>query len=107
MAPHLNCPACRIRVRADAPEIELLEGRCPACDATLRQALSAAGVVGFRLFDLDVLTREEPDSGPSSHETAGDLVAYRNAVSARGDAGRWPLDHGTITSAAATLPTPH
>jgi len=57
---HLSCPACRIRVRANAPEIAILEDRCPLCGATLGAVSSAAGVIGFRYFDLDEFT--EPRS---------------------------------------------
>jgi hypothetical protein len=53
---HLGCRGCRIRVLANAPEIGLLEGRCPICGATLSPASSAQGVLGFRRFDLDALS---------------------------------------------------
>jgi len=58
---HLSCQACRVRVRANAPEIALLEGRCPICGATLGRASSASGVMGFRSFDLDALSEQESD----------------------------------------------
>ena len=54
-ARHLSCRGCRIRVLANAPEIDLLEGSCPICGATLRPVSSAQGVMGFRWFDLDAL----------------------------------------------------
>jgi hypothetical protein len=53
---HLSCRGCRIRVLANAPEIDLLEGNCPICGATLRPVSSAQGVLGFRWFDLDALS---------------------------------------------------
>ena len=34
-ARHLSCTGCRIRVRANIPEIGLLEGNCPICGVTL------------------------------------------------------------------------
>ena len=55
---HLSCPACRIRVRADAPAIAVLENRCPLCGAALGAASSAAEVIGFRSFDLDELSEQ-------------------------------------------------
>jgi hypothetical protein len=53
---HLSCRCCRIRVLANAPEIDLLEGCCPICGATLIPVSSAQGVIGFRRFDLDALS---------------------------------------------------
>ncbi len=50
-AAHLNCASCRIRMRASDPAIDLLEARCPICEAALAPA-GASGVLGFRLFDL-------------------------------------------------------
>jgi hypothetical protein len=43
-------------VRADDPEIALLEDRCPICGATLRPVSAASEVIGFRSFDLDALS---------------------------------------------------
>jgi hypothetical protein len=57
---HLSCVACRIRLHATAPEIDLLEGMCPICEARLKLASSVADVTGFRLFDLAVLSEREP-----------------------------------------------
>jgi hypothetical protein len=74
---HLSCPACRIRVRADAPEIALLEDRCPICGATLNAVSCASDVIGFRCFDLDAFSdhldahRWSDDGG----ETIGQAVA--------------------------------
>jgi hypothetical protein len=53
---HLTCRGCRIRVLANAPEIDLLEGSCPICGATLTPVSSAQGAMGFRWFDLDALS---------------------------------------------------
>jgi hypothetical protein len=64
---HLSCPGCRIRVRANVPEIELLEGMCPICDTRLQLASFASGVMGFRLFDLGPLS----DRGLSGAPHAG------------------------------------
>ena len=63
---HLSCPACRIRVRADSPAIDLLENRCPLCGDALCTAASASDVVGFRCFDLDALSAPESDDRPRS-----------------------------------------
>lgn len=73
---HLSCPSCRIRVRADAPEIDLLEGRCPICAAPLRAAVHASGVMGFRSFDLGPLSGEDSDDGPDvTSSVYGEAVA--------------------------------
>jgi C4-type Zn-finger protein len=80
-ADHLSCPGCRIRVRASAPEIDLLEGRCPICGATLRAVSSASGVMGFRSFDLDALSEQEPSGPPPTLAQPVDLVARREAAS--------------------------
>ena len=56
---HLGCVACRIRLHATAPEIELLEGMCPVCGARLKLASSTSALMGFRLFDLGLLSDEE------------------------------------------------
>jgi hypothetical protein len=62
---HLNCRDCRIRVRAKIPEIALLEGRCPICEATLSVS-SASNVLGFRCFDLYALANHESRDGANS-----------------------------------------
>jgi len=85
-AGHLSCPGCRIRVRASAPEIDLLGGRCPLCGATLRAVSSASGVMGFRSFDLDALSEKEPSGPPPAPGKPVDLVARRGAVSITVDA---------------------
>lgn len=100
---HLSCPACRIRVRADAPEIALLEDRCPICGATLTPVSFASGVIGFRSFNLDELSEQEPHDQPNPPGNPADLVSRREAVSARDDldAHRWS-DDGVIASEAVT-----
>jgi len=80
---HLSCEGCRIRVRANAPEIGLLEGRCPICGATLRAVPFPSGVVGFRSFDLDALSDQgSSDRAPAPAEPV-DLGARREAALAR------------------------
>jgi hypothetical protein len=81
---HLSCPSCRIRVRADAPEIDLLEGRCPICAASLRAAAQASDVIGFRSFDLGPLSGEDPDDAPNAAGNAyGEAVAKAPAGALR------------------------
>lgn len=95
-ARHLYCADCRLRVLASAPEIDLLEGRCPLCEATLSGATLAAGVVGFQSFDLCVLSdRESRDLPPGR---PADLAARRHAASARDglDVDRWSDEGGSI-----------
>jgi len=53
---HLSCRGCRVRILANAPGIDLLEGGCPICGATLKPVSSAQDVMGFRWFDLDALS---------------------------------------------------
>ena len=100
---HLSCPACRIRVRADAPELAVLEHRCPLCGATLRAASSAADVMGFRSFDLDELSEQESDDHASPYGNRADRGARREAASAQAalDARRWEDDGGNIAGEAA------
>jgi hypothetical protein len=99
---HLSCSACRIRVRANAPEINLLEDRCPICGATLRPVSSASGVMGFRSFDLDALSEQVSADQPNPTGNPADLVSRRVAASARDDldAHRWSDDGGNIASEA-------
>ena len=100
---HLSCPACRIRVRADAPELAVLEDRCPLCGATLRAASPAADVMGFRSFDLDELSEQESDDHANPSGNPADPGARRQAVSAHDglDAHRWEDDGGSIAGEAA------
>jgi hypothetical protein len=76
---HLSCQGCRIRVRANAPEIELLGGRCPVCGVKLKAVPFPSGVVGFQSFDLDVLSGESNDRRLAPPV---DLVARRETASA-------------------------
>jgi hypothetical protein len=66
---HLSCPACRIRVRANAPAIAVLENHCPLCGAPLSVVTSAAAVMGFRSFDLDELSGQD-EGGSAVSEVA-------------------------------------
>jgi len=61
---NLSCPGCRIRVLANASNIDLLEGRCPVCGARLRTVESSASVMGFRLFDMSALSQEDASAPP-------------------------------------------
>jgi hypothetical protein len=102
---HLSCLACHIRVRANAPEVTLLEGRCPLCGVTLRPASSASDVVGFRSFGLDALSQQEPGDQPTAPPGIPvDLVARREAGSAREDldADRWSDNGGSVKNEAVT-----
>jgi len=100
---HLSCPGCRIRVRASAPEIGLLEGSCPLCGAALRPVSSSSGVLGFRSFDLDALSEQEPGDPPPAPRQPIDLVARREATLARDDvdAQRWSDEGGSSAREAA------
>jgi hypothetical protein len=71
---HLSCPACRIRVRADAPAIAVLENRCPLCGAALSAVSSAALVVGFRSFALDELSEQKSSDQADRSGNPDDLV---------------------------------
>jgi hypothetical protein len=101
---HLSCPTCRIRVRADAREITLLEGRCPICGAMLRPVPSASDVMGFRSFDLDSFSEQVSDDQPNP---AGNPAIRRKSVPASArddlDADRWSDDGGNMTSEAVTV----
>jgi hypothetical protein len=94
---HLCCADCRIRMLASAPEIDVLEGRCPICEATLSAITSAAGVIGFQSFDLCVLSDQA--SGDLPPGRPGDLAARRDAASARDglDIDRWSDEGGSIS----------
>ena len=80
---HLSCQDCRIRVRASAPEIELLEGSCPICGATLEAVPFPSGVMGFRSFDLDVLSEQGSPDRPLVPAEPVDLAARREAALTR------------------------
>jgi hypothetical protein len=100
---HLSCAACRIRVRANAPAIAVLENRCPLCGAALGAVSSAADVIGFRSFDLDEFSQQE--SGDRAHPSLhpDDLLARRHAASSQDalDGHRWEDDGGSVIDAAA------
>jgi hypothetical protein len=100
---HLSCPACRIRVRANAPEIALLEDCCPLCGAALGTGLPAAGVIGFRYFDLDELAGQEPDGHADRSGYPVDLVAHREAARIQDavDTHRWEDDGGSTANGIA------
>ena len=77
---------------AAAPAIELLEARCPICEAELKSAAGASSAIGFRLFDLDPLA--DPGSGPlrDARVAPADLLSRREAPSAQAarSAPLWP-----------------
>ena len=104
-APHLGCTTCRIRVRAAAPEIELLEGRCPVCEGPLRPGLSGSAVLGFRCIDLTVLCSQEADDQSRPGGSVADLASRGTAASARSDldSSRWSDDGGRIALEPAAL----
>jgi hypothetical protein len=107
---HLSCHGCRIRVRASAPEIELLEGSCPICGAKLRAVPFASGAMGFRLFDLDALSGQESSDRSPTPAQPVDLVARREAAVARDgfDADRWSDEGGSVSGeAVAEWPAAH
>ena len=107
---HLSCQGCRIRVRANAPEIELLEGSCPICGAELRAVPFPSGVLGFRSFDLDALSEQGSSDGPRTPAPPVDLVARREAALARDalDADRWADEGGGVSDeAVAEWPAAH
>jgi hypothetical protein len=115
---HLSCQGCRIRVRASAPEIELLGGRCPICEAKLNAVPFPSGVMGFRSFDLDALSEQGSDvlpvQGSSERPPAPaqpiDFVARRQAALARDgfDADRWSDEGGRVSAeAVAEQPAAH
>lgn len=101
---HLSCQHCRIRVRASAPEVGLLEGRCPICGTDLEAVAFPSGVIGFRSFDLDALAPGAPCDRPSVIGRPADLVARREAALARDDfdADRWSDEGGSVSSVALT-----
>jgi hypothetical protein len=107
---HLSCEGCRIRVRATAPEIGLLEGRCPICDAKLRAVPFPSGVMGFRSFDLDALSDEGSSDRPPAPAQPVDLAARREASLTRHgfDADRWAKEDGSASGeAVAEWPVAH
>jgi hypothetical protein len=107
---HLSCEGCRIRVRASAPEIGLLEGRCPICGAKLRAVPFPSGVMGFRSFDLDALSDQGSSDRPPTPAQPVDLAARRDAALARDalDGHGWSDEgDGVSGEAAAEWPVAH
>jgi hypothetical protein len=110
MSPrHLSCPACRIRVLANDPEIDLLQGGCPICEATLRAVSSASEVVGFRSFDLGELSGAGSSGAPHTVGHRDDFMTRRRAA-LKGDeldAQRWLDEGGSLPiEAVAECPAP-
>jgi hypothetical protein len=106
---HLSCEDCRIRLRASASDIELLEDSCPICGAKLTAVPFPSGVVGFRSFDLHALAeRGSTERLPSTPAQPIDLVARRQAALAqdRFDTDRWADEGGSVSNeAVAEWPT--
>ena len=99
---HLSCERCRIRVRADSTEIDLLEGRCPICETTLTAASCASSVLGFRSFDLDPLSEPTSDDQSNVGEGAVDFISRLGRACAQDvvDADRWSDDGGPVNRQA-------
>lgn len=99
----LSCAGCRIHVRASSPNIALLEGNCPICEAKLRPVSSASSVMGFRSFDLDVLSEHDANGSSLTPGEPVDLDAHRRAAPSRAyvDVERWPREGGRGKSWAA------
>jgi hypothetical protein len=79
---HVSCAACRIRLRAGAPEIELLEGLCPICGLTLQHASDAASVLGFRSFEWGDDTGQRAGEALDPAPPPTDLVTRRRVAAA-------------------------
>jgi hypothetical protein len=103
---HLSCGGCRIRIRADAREIDLLDGRCPICAEALGAISPASSVLGFRAFDLDAFSDHPSTKLPSATGDAVDLVARDATASATNDfaADRWTDDGGAVDDVVARRP---
>ena len=99
---YLSCQACRIRVRASAPEIELLEGSCPICGAKLRAVPFPSGVMGFRSFDLDALSEQGSSDPPPTPAKPVDIAVRRRAALGQDsfDADRWSDEGGRVSGEA-------
>jgi len=61
----------------------LLEGMCPVCGARLKLASSVLDLMGFRLFDLSVLSDQESSEQANVLGRPVDLVARRELVAVR------------------------
>ncbi|MHB8490929.1 MAG: hypothetical protein ACYDA6_01770 [Solirubrobacteraceae bacterium] len=108
-ARYLGCTACRIRLRATAPEVALLDGLCPICNATLEPAASVGEVLGFRPFELEGTLDGDGVSATPPAASGGliDLGAHRKSPSALDglDAQRWQDEGGRFhREAAAEFP---
>jgi hypothetical protein len=101
---HLSCASCRIRVRADAREIDLLDGRCPICGEMLGAVSPASSVLGFRSFDLDTLSDHPSNELSRATGEAVDLVASHGTTPALDDFGadRWSDDGGAVNGETVT-----
>ncbi len=102
-ARHLSCPACRLRVRANAPAIAVLENHCPLCGAPLSAVASAAAVMGFRSFDLDELSEQKSTEHADRSGNPDDLAGRRKAAPVHDalDAQRWEDDGGSAAGEVA------
>jgi hypothetical protein len=104
----MTCAGCRIRLRASAPEIELLDGLCPICAAVLQPAEHAANALGFRAFDWDADAQEEPGEPPDTLGPPADLQARRQRALAAEelDTARWSDEGGSVrVEAVAAWPS--
>jgi hypothetical protein len=79
---HLSCESCRVRLRASAPEVDLLDGMCPLCGEPLRPAARVADVLGFGLFDVGL-------GLPSDHESRSRSGAQRSSDKGGSVRGEW------------------
>ncbi len=79
---HLSCAACRVRLRASAPEVDLLDGMCPLCGEPLKPAASVADVLGFGLFDVGL-------GLPSDQESRRPSGAQRSSNNGGTVRGEW------------------
>ena len=81
----------------------MLEDRCPLCGAPLGTVSPAAGVIGFRYFDLDELAGQEPDGQADRSGYPVDLVAHREAAAIQDavDTRRWEDDGGRTANGIA------
>ena len=81
---HLSCSVCRIRLQAGAPELVLLDERCPLCGAALSPVSASAAVLGFRWFGTEMLAEcnDDRQSGPLAPPVE---LASRRATATAGD----------------------
>jgi len=117
-ASYLTCGPCRIRIRANAPQIDLSDDMCPTCGAQLQPAARVASVLGLRSFDWfadssgelpEPLGPPTPPADLRAHrERAGTTVGDEPATAVEtADAERWSNDGGRPSAAAeAVAPWP-